>query len=132
MKDKQPKACLNPSCGKVLDQDEGRSDKKYCCPKCKSAHHNAETKKKQAFYVAQNKELMRHERILQELYATNLYHESGVPADVLTSRGFVHSYCISQKGHQATDQNIRWFYFYGLEVKTKDSFFIHKQTLSNN
>ena len=79
--DTPKKTCLN--CGKTL---EGRSDKKYCDPYCKSAYQYRKNKEKEAsLFVKIDKQLRLNRRILKT------YNKAGkttVRKEVLLKKGF--------------------------------------------
>lgn len=77
----KPTACL--ACGKII---EGRSDKKYCDPYCKSSYHYRLSKEEAPrFYNKVDNQLKHNRRILKN------YNKAGkatVRASVLLKKGF--------------------------------------------
>jgi hypothetical protein len=123
--DQKSTTCANPLCKKPF---AGRAGKTYCCTKCKSAHHNAKTKVKNAPMIARNKELLRHDKALKEIFETGLYHKTGVPKLILDHYKFIHDLSTEQNGNAASGGKIRWFYSYGIEARSETLFIIYKKT----
>ena len=79
------KHCL--ACNKKL---EGRPDKKFCDPYCKSAWHYQKTKKGAAgFYAKVDRQLKTNRRILKSF---NKAGKATVRADILKQHGFDPNY----------------------------------------
>ena len=67
MKDRR--VCMNPVCDRLV---LGRSDKKYCCDGCRSAHYNdTKQEKKSDLYTSIPKFQKNNREILREIFDKN-------------------------------------------------------------
>ena len=67
----------------------GRSDQRFCSPKCKSIHHFTKSKSEEAFYYEVDKTLKRNRRLLKKC---NLAGMSTIRKEKLLEDGFNPNY----------------------------------------
>jgi len=111
------KTCAYPPCDKPLD---GRSNKIYCCERCRYSHHN---QKKKALYEAEYKEKeveLRHNvTVLKKLLVHPGYQDNRIETHYLKHEGFYFGACTQPTTAQQEkypDQDILWSHHYGIEV----------------
>ncbi len=105
--------CLD--CGKPL---EGRVDKKFCSPYCKSAYHYEKNKEKDAGLFAKiDKQLKLNRRILQQ------YNKAGkatVRSEVLHKTGFDPKYITHWWRYEKNNNLYLFCYEYGFMKKVEN------------
>jgi hypothetical protein len=114
--------CAYPPCGTPITS--GRTDKIYCCNKCKYTHNN---EKKKLLYEKDYKETeakLRHNvMVLKKLLNHPSYKDNRIERHYLKHEGFDVDACTlpteAQK-EKYPDQDIAWSHHYGIEVVAVD------------
>lgn len=77
-------------CSTCQKEFDGRSNQRFCSPKCKNAFHNLENKTKERHIKAINKILHKNWITLQKLF--EIYRSSPISKDIVTAYGFDEKY----------------------------------------